>query len=43
VTPLANQDSAAVATLSMANALIVRAAGSPAAAVGESVDILRIA
>jgi molybdopterin molybdotransferase len=43
VTPFANQDSAAVATLSMANALIVRAAGSAAAAVGESVDILRIA
>lgn len=43
VTPLANQDSAALATLAQANALIVRPAGAPPAAVDEVVDILRIA
>jgi molybdopterin molybdotransferase len=43
VRPLANQDSGAVATLAQANALIVRHAGSPPAAVDENVDILRIA
>lgn len=43
VTPLANQDSAALATLAQANALIVRPAGAPPAAVDQIVDILRIA
>jgi molybdopterin molybdotransferase len=43
VTPLLNQDSAATATLALADALIVRTAGAPPAAVGEIVDILRIA
>jgi molybdopterin molybdotransferase len=43
VTPLANQDSAALATLAFADALIVRPAGAAAAAVGETVDIFRIA
>jgi molybdopterin molybdotransferase len=41
--PLANQDSAALATLAQADTLIVRKAGSPAAAVDEYVHILRIA
>jgi molybdopterin molybdotransferase len=43
VIPLASQDSAALATLAIADALIVRPAGAAAAAVGETVDILRIA
>jgi molybdopterin molybdotransferase len=43
VTPLANQDSAALATLAAADTLIVRPAGAPPAAVGDYVDILRIA
>ena len=42
-TPFANQDSAALATLAAADALIVRPAGAPPAAVGEYVDILRVA
>ena len=42
-TPLANQDSAALATLAAADALIVRPAGAPPALVDEYVDILRIA
>ena len=43
VAALPNQDSGALSTLALADALIVRAAGAPAAAVGEIVDILRIA
>ncbi len=43
VSPLANQDSAALATLAQANALIVRPAGAPPVAVDQIVDILRIA
>jgi molybdopterin molybdotransferase len=43
VTPITNQDSAALATLTVADSLIVRRAGAAAALVGESVDILRIA
>jgi len=43
VRPLANQDSGAVSTLAEADALIVRAAGARPAAVGEIVDILRVA
>lgn len=43
VTPLPNQDSGALSTLALANALIVRPAGAPAASVEEIVDILRIA
>jgi molybdopterin molybdotransferase len=43
VTPVPNQDSAALAALTVADALIVRPAGAPPASVGESVDILRIA
>ena len=43
VRPLPNQDSGALLTLARANALIVRAAGAPAASVDEKVDILRIA
>jgi molybdopterin molybdotransferase len=43
VSALPNQDSGALATLALAEALIVRPAGAPAAAVEEIVDILRIA
>lgn len=43
VTPISNQDSAALATLTVADSLIVRRAGAPPALVGESVDIFRIA
>jgi len=43
VSALPNQDSGALATLAEAAALIVRPARAPAAAVGEIVDILRIA
>jgi molybdopterin molybdotransferase len=43
VTPLANQESGAVGALALADALIVRPAGSPPTGVGETVDILRIA
>jgi len=43
VRPLANQDSGAVSTLAEADALIVRPAGARPAAVGEIVDILRVA
>ena len=43
VRPLANQDSGAVSTLAEADALIVRPAGASPAAVGETVDILRVA
>ena len=43
VRPLANQDSGAVSTLAEADALIVRPAGASPAAVGEIVDILRVA
>ena len=41
--PLPNQDSGAVSMLALADALIVRPAGSPPASVDEIVDILRIA
>jgi molybdopterin molybdotransferase len=43
VQPLSNQDSGAVSTLAMADALIVRPAGARPAAVDEMVDILRVA
>ena len=43
VTPLANQDSGALSTLALADALIVRPAGAGAASVDEIVDILRVA
>jgi molybdopterin molybdotransferase len=43
VLPLAGQDSAALAMLAQADALIVRAGEAPAAPVGQIVDILRIA
>ncbi len=43
VAPLGQNDSAALASLAQANALIVRPAGALAAAVGEIVDILMIA
>lgn len=43
VLPLAGQDSAALAMLARADALIVRAGKAPPAPVGEIVDILRIA
>ena len=43
VHPLVNQDSAALATLAQANALIVRPAGARPAAVDDYVHILRIA
>jgi molybdopterin molybdotransferase len=43
VAPLTSQDSGGLAALTGANALMLRRAGSPAAPVGESVDILRIA
>ena len=43
VYPLAGQDSAALAMLANADALIVRQPGSAGASVGNSVDILRIA
>ena len=43
VAALPNQDSGALSTLALAEALIVRPAGAPAAPVGEIVDILRIA
>ena len=43
VTPLPNQDSGALSTLAIADALIVRSAGARPAAVGEIVDIVRIA
>jgi len=41
--PLSNQDSGAVSTLAETDALIVRPAGAPPAAVDEMVDILRVA
>jgi len=43
VTPLPNQDSGALSTLALADALIVRLAGAPPASVDEIVDILRVA
>jgi molybdopterin molybdotransferase len=43
ITPLPNQDSGALSTLALAEALIVRPAGAAPAAVGEIVDVLRIA
>lgn len=43
VVPLPNQDSGALSMLAVADALIVRPAGFPAAAVDEIVDILRVA
>ncbi|WP_404709998.1 gephyrin-like molybdotransferase Glp [Sphingomonas sp. MMS24-J13] len=43
ILPLSGQDSAALAMLARADALIVRAGEAPAAPVGEIVDILRIA
>ncbi|MBW8742816.1 MAG: molybdopterin molybdotransferase MoeA [Sphingomonas sp.] len=43
VAPLPNQDSGALSTLALADALIVRPAGAPPASVDEIVDILRIA
>ena len=42
VAPLANQDSAALAMLAQANALIIGAPHAPAAAIGDSVEILRL-
>jgi len=41
VTALPNQDSGALATLALADALIVRPAGTPPAAAGDTVEILR--
>jgi len=41
VTALPNQDSGALSTLALADALIVRPAGAPPAAAGETVEILR--
>jgi molybdopterin molybdotransferase len=43
VTPLGIDDSAILSALARADTLIVRPAGAPPAAVGETVDILRIA
>ena len=43
VAPLPNQDSGALSTLALADALIVRPAGAAPASVDEIVDILRIA
>ncbi len=43
VTPVGMNDSAALRALSHANALIVRPAGSPAAAVGDKVEIILLA
>jgi molybdopterin molybdotransferase len=43
VLPLSGQDSAALAMLARADALIVRAGEAPPAPVGQIVDIVRIA
>ena len=42
VRPLAERDSSALRTLAMANGLIIRAAGAPAAEVGECVAVYPI-